>query len=321
MDRGHTRAQSDYVNFEGKQCNPVRVSADGSRLFAVNTPAAHLSVYDLGDPAVPALITEIPVGLEPVSVHPRTKDEVWVVNELSDCVQVVSVSSGAVTATLPTGDEPMDVVFANGRAFVSVGRTNEVVVFDAATRAELARIPLKGLNPRALATSPDGTKVYVAFALSGNGTTIIPKEKAPAQPPAVRIPNAPPQVALIVDADDPAWAGEIPYTMPDNDVAEIDAATLTVTRYFSGLGTVSLGLAVNPANGNLWVTNTEARNLTRFEPELRGHTHFNRVTQVDVTTSQSSFFDLNPGLDHTLLPNPAAKATSLAQPAGIALPR
>ena len=171
-----------FVNFEGKQTNPIRVSADGTRLFAVNTPDARVSVFDLGDPANPRRIAEIPVGLEPVSVNPRSSDEAWVVNEVSDSVSVVSVSKGIVTATLRVKDEPMDVVFAGGCAFVSVGRGNELAVFDVNTREELRRIPLKGLNPRALTVSPDGRKVYVAFALSGNRTTIIPKEKAPDQP-------------------------------------------------------------------------------------------------------------------------------------------
>jgi YVTN family beta-propeller protein len=144
------RAQS-HVNFEGKQTNPIRVSADGSRLFAVNTPDARVSVFDLSDPTQPALIVEVHVGIEPVSVNPRSNDEVWVVNEVSDSVSVVSVSRGIVTATLRVKDEPMDVVFAGNRAFVSVGRRNELAVFDTNTREELARIPLQGLNPRALA--------------------------------------------------------------------------------------------------------------------------------------------------------------------------
>ena len=73
-------AQNAYVNFEGKQTSPLRLSADGTRLFAVNTPDARLSVFDLAHPSNPLLIAEIPVGLDPVSVNPRTPDEVWVVN-------------------------------------------------------------------------------------------------------------------------------------------------------------------------------------------------------------------------------------------------
>src|SRR5687768_3539903 len=83
---GH--AQS-FVNFEGKQVSPVRVSPDGTRLFAVNTPDARLSVFDISNPSNPILIAEIPVGIEPVSVNPRSNDEAWVVNEVSDSISIV----------------------------------------------------------------------------------------------------------------------------------------------------------------------------------------------------------------------------------------
>jgi YVTN family beta-propeller protein len=307
----------NYVNFEGKQTNPIRVSADGTRLFAVNTPDARVSVFDLGDPANPRRVGEIPVGLEPVSVNPRSNDEVWVVNEVSDSLSVVSVSKGTVTATLRSKDEPMDVVFAGRHAFVSVGGGNELAVFDVTTREEVRRIPLKGLNPRALAVSPDGSKVYVAFALSGNRTTIVAKEKAPNQPNPTKITNAPPKVALIVDAEDPVWADEIQFSMPDNDVAEIDVAALTVTRYFTRLGTVNLGLGVNPRNGDLWVVNTDARNRTFYEPNVRGHTHLNRVTRVDIATGAATSADLNPNIDYSIMPNLEAQANALAQPTAI----
>src|SRR5881397_1995649 len=85
------QAQS-FVNFEGKQVNPCRLSPDGSRLFAVNTPDNRLSVFDVSNPLNPVPIAEIPVALEPVSVNPVNNDEAWVVNELSDSVTVVSVS-------------------------------------------------------------------------------------------------------------------------------------------------------------------------------------------------------------------------------------
>ena len=47
------QAPSSYVNFEGAQVNPVRISADGTRLFVVNTPNATLSVFSLATPASP----------------------------------------------------------------------------------------------------------------------------------------------------------------------------------------------------------------------------------------------------------------------------
>ena len=315
------RAQSaNYTNFEAHQTRPICLSPDGTRLFAVNTPDGRLSVFDVSNPAnpLPVLIREIPVGVEPVSVNVVSNDEAWVVNEVSDSVSVVSVAAGSVTDTLAAKDEPADVVFANGRAFVSCSQNNLLRVFDLATHAETATIPLAGLNPRSLAVSGDGTKVYAAFKLSGNRTTLLPANLAPAQPPPTNgsLP-APPQVGLIVSADD-VRLSPVP-NLPDNDVAEINTATLTVTRYFHGTGTVNFFVGVRPASNELWIANTEARNLTRFEPAQKGHSVDNRVTRVNtVGAGTVTPFDLNPGVDYLLFPNNAARATALAQPTAIA---
>jgi YVTN family beta-propeller protein len=309
-------APGAYVNFEGSQTSPVRLSPDGLRLFAVNTPDARLSVFDLSQEFNPALIAEIPVGIEPVSVNPRTNDEAWVVNQVSDSISVVSVSQGIVTDTIYVKDEPADVVFVGNKAFVTASRSNSVRVFDATTHQLLKSIPVFGENPRALAVSPDGSKVYAAFALSGNRTTIIPGGSAPAPPPPTN-PNLPPapQEGLIVDATDPQWnPGVIKYNMPDNDVVEIDVATLSVTRYFSQVGTVNLGIAVRPTTGDLYVGNTDARNLVQFETSLRGHIVDNRVTRIVMPGGATTAFDLNPSIDYSVLPNLQAKAVALAQP-------
>jgi YVTN family beta-propeller protein len=313
-----TQAQSSYTNFEEAQTNPVRLSTDGSRLFAVNTPDARVSVFDVTLPSRPVLIAEIPVGIGPVSVNPRTWDEAWVVNQVSDSVSVVSVSRGIVVDTIQVKDEPMDVVFAGQAAFVSVSRRNQINVYNALTRELIKEIPVLGGNPRALAVSEDGSKVYAAFALSGNRTTTIPHLLAPPQPPPTNpvLPPAP-RTGLIVDAADPNWSSYIRYEMPDNDVVEIDSAALTVTRYYSGVGTVNLGLGVRPTTGELFVASTDARNLDRFEPQLRGHFVDNRVTRIN-PAGLMSFLNLDLGVDYSTLPNPAAKRIALAQPTAIA---
>ncbi len=315
---GSAPAQNSYVNFEGKQTSPIRLSADTSRLFAVNTPDARLSVFDVSHPASPFLIAEIPVGVEPVSVNPRTSDEVWVVNEVSDSISIVSVSQRLVTDTLYVKDEPADVVFAGGRAFVTAARKNQVVVFDATNHTQLAVIPLFGENPRALAVNTNATKVYAAFALSGNHTTLIPTNNAPPQsPPTNTNLPAPPQVSLIVDATNASWSSIIKYAMPDNDVVEIDVATLTITRYFPHVGTVNLGIAVRPGSGDLYVANTDARNLVHFEPGVRAHAVDNRVTRISIGSGIVTPFDLNSTIDYAVLPNLSALSSALAQPTAI----
>ena len=316
------RSHESYVNFEGKQTRPVCLSPDGTRLFAVNTPDARLSVFDVSASRNPVLLAEIPVGLEPVSVNALSRDEVWVVNEVSDSVSIVSVPRRMVVETLYVKDEPADVVFANGRAFVSASRNNRIAVFDITNRVAITNIPVFGENPRALVPNPAGTKVYAAFALSGNRTTLVPAKQAPAQsPPTNPLLPAPPKVSLIVDAADPTWTtgtnAPIQFTMPDNDVVEIDTATLAITRYFSSVGTVNLGLAAHPLTGDLYVANTEARNLVRFENNLRSNFVSNRVSRVSVSDGAVAHFELNPGFSYTNFPQLPDLTNSLAQPAAI----
>jgi YVTN family beta-propeller protein len=142
---------SAYTNFESPQTNPLRLSPDGSRLFAANTASSSVSVFTLEDPAAPRLIAEIPVGIEPVSVWAISNDEVWVVNHVSDSISVVSVTRGIVTDTLDAGDEPSDIVVAGSplRAYVSAARSRQLRVFDLQSRALVATVPLLGEHPRA----------------------------------------------------------------------------------------------------------------------------------------------------------------------------
>ena len=268
-------------------------------------------------------MVEIPVGVGPVAVNPRTDDEVWVVNQVSNSVSVVSVSQGIVTDTISTGagTEPMDIVFAGpSQAYVSCSRNNQISVFDANTHALIANLPVFGGSPRALAVSNDGSTVYAAFAISGNATTIIPIPLAPPQPPPkmalFSIP--PPRVALIVSATDPKWSQYITFKMPDNDVVSISTGpNPAVNGYYSGVGTINLGLAVNPVTGDLFVANTDSLNLTFFQPNLRGHWVNNRITRIQVSNGKVTPFDLNPNINYQLLPNPQALSTALAQPANV----
>src|SRR5262245_241249 len=229
-------AQPAYSNYESPHVHPVRLSADGSRLYAVNTPDGRLAVFSLANPAAPLLLGEIPVGLEPVSVCPNTADEVWVANHLGDSVSVVSIPLGTVLDTIPCADEPADVVFAGSppRAFVAVSGSSEVRVFDVATHALLQTLPVFGKDPRALAVSADGAKVWAVVTESGNGSTVLLTSQSPPQdPPTNPALPSPPQVSRIVSSTDPTYASLIPYSLPDNDVVEFDANTGAVLASYA----------------------------------------------------------------------------------------
>src|SRR6185436_2919191 len=202
------KASSSYTLFESGQVRPLAISPDKQSLFAVNTPDNRLEIFRIEGRRL-IHTASIPVGLEPVAVAARTNREIWVVNHLSDSVSIVeldnSATSGYVERTLLVGDEPRDIVFAGPgrrRAFIttahrgqnipfdpqlttpSVGRA-DVWVFDAnALGNGLGGTPLTIVTlftdtPRALAVTPDGTRVYAAGFHTGNRTTGVSESSIP----------------------------------------------------------------------------------------------------------------------------------------------
>ncbi|HZP40504.1 MAG TPA: beta-propeller fold lactonase family protein, partial [Candidatus Binatia bacterium] len=324
----------DFVNWESAHVHPIALSAARDRLYAVNTPEGRLAVFTVAADGSLAFAGDVPVGLDPVSlaVRPGT-NEVWVANHLSDDVTVVDPVAKKVLATIPVGDEPNDVVFASGRAFVACGGNEDrVKVFDAATRAAITSIDIFSDTPRALAANAAGTEVYAVALESGNRTTALftALVTAGGGPPAPNPPRSPslgaaPAVGLIVEWNGSRWVDEtgkdwsnfVRYSLPDQDVFVIGASAATpgVVRTVSGVGTTLYDVAFDPANGTLWVPNTDARNLTRFEPNLRGHLVQTRVSIVSPSTGAVSVVDLNPHIDYGVSPGPPGEiAQSLSQP-------
>src|SRR5947207_15030967 len=95
-------APPSFRNFEGQQIHPLALTPDGTRLLAVNTPNATLSVVQLVSGS-PVLTAEIPVGMEPVSVAARDTREAWMVNWLSDSVSILDLTTGNVVRTIDVG--------------------------------------------------------------------------------------------------------------------------------------------------------------------------------------------------------------------------
>lgn len=180
-----------FVNWENPHVHPLDITPGGGRLLAVNTADNRLEVFDIAS-GTAVHIASIPVGLDPVSVRARTDDEVWVVNHISDTVSIVSLAAMNVVQTVPTLDEPADVVFAGDppRAFVSCSQANTVLAVDVQEPLSQAiTIPIDGEEPRAMAVSQSGLEVYVAIFESGNGTTILPGGDIDTLP--VNIPEGP----------------------------------------------------------------------------------------------------------------------------------
>ena len=320
---------SDFVHFESGHVHPAVLTPSGNRLLVVNTPDDRLTVFDLTG-SMPVRIAEIPVGLEPVSVAVLDDSTAWVVNQLSDDVSIVNLNTLHVRATIAVGDEPSDVVFAVGHAFVSVSQEDVVKEYDPATLAQVGNpIAIAGRMPRGLAVKPGSSRVFAAVFHAGNRTSVLSFGEAkdslpPPHPPMSGGLPPRPDVALIVqqqsgdwrDESGKLWNSKIKYSLPDVDVAEISATGHAVIAQYTDVGTLNLGIAA-ASDGRVAVTGTEARNLVRFEPNLRGHAVDTRVAIVSggaVTTH-----DLNPHIQYGVTPGPASETdSSIGNPTGVA---
>jgi YVTN family beta-propeller protein len=373
---------SSFTLFESGQVRPLALSQDKQRLFAVNTPDNRLEVFQVNDDRL-RHIASIPVGLEPVAVAVRNQREVWVVNHLSDSVSIVELDdtdarSGHVVRTLLVGDEPRDIVFAGPgrrRAFITtahrgqnigfdpqltvpgVGRA-DVWVFDADALGHslgghpLAVVKLFTDTPRALAVTPDGTRVYAAGFHTGNQTTAIAEAAINdgfgadgVVGPTTNFEGAPaPEVGEIVKWNGTDWVNtrnvsrndRVNLSLPDKDVFVIDAMAnpphqvAGTAGFFQHVGTILYSMVVNPANGKVYVANTEANNTERFEGpgifaghSLRGHLHESRITVLSPGGGVAPRH-LNKHIDfgHCCAPVPNAEnRRSLALPQGMAVTR
>lgn len=317
-------ALANFVNFESHQIHPIAISPDGDKLAALNTPDGYLVTYNL-TPVGPIMTAQIPVGMEPVSLAWHGNSEIWVVSTLSDAVNIVNLTTGNVVTTLLVGDEPTDIVFAGApeRAFVCVSQEDKVKVYDPTNlSAPPTVIPIFGSDPRALDTSPDRSKVYVAVFESGNLTTVLPETTvvngggppAPTPPMDPMLPPAPNSTLIVqktgadwLDDEGGNWNSSVGWSLPDNDVVEITTSSLTVTNNFTGVGTLNYDLEVNPVSGVIYVSNHEALNLTRFESNVRGNFARMRVTLVNPSGPTITPVNLNPHINYAVTPGSQAE--------------
>ncbi len=228
-----------------------------------------------------------------------------------------------------------------------VGRA-DVWVFDAnnlgsaAGGTRLTKLTLFADTPRALAVSADGRTVYAAAFLSGNQTTSVSEYAVHTMypngmpgPATIDLGGQPvpqPPTGLIVKYTNGHWVDAygtvfdpfVKVRLPDEDVFAIDATANPPAAVASGVyahvGTTLFNMAVNPHNGKVYVSNTEAHNEVRFEghnagfTSVRGHIADSRITVIDPASGAVSPRDLNPHVDYSGEGSPAEKALSIASP-------
>jgi DNA-binding beta-propeller fold protein YncE len=321
---------------------PVAVAArpDG-HVWVVNHLSDSVSIVDARDPARARVVQTLQVGDEPRDIvfAGRHKRRAF----------ITTAHRGQNTNRDPQLTTP------------GVGRA-DVWVFDAPPGgAPIAASPLSVITlvadtPRALAATRDGSTVYAAAFESGNRTTTIPERVVTRTlglpPPSTNFQGTEqPPVGLIVKFEpDPTdsghfhwldnigrrWDDHVKLSLPDDDVFAIDAdadpPVAKTGQVFTGVGTTLFNMAVNPVNGHVYVSNTDARNDVRFEGHdafgvtqgapagtVRGHIAESRITVIDPATGTVMPRHLNKHIDYTKDGTPDEAAKSLAFPTNMAV--
>jgi len=333
---------------------PVAVAArSNNEVWVVNHLSDSISVVDVGaDP--PRVVRTLLVGDEPRDI--------------------VFAGPGGDRAFITTAHRGQNSPYPQGEYDVEgVGRA-DVWVFDASSLGTslggdpLTIVTLFGDRPRALAASTDGSTVFAAVFRSGNRTMSLSEPVIcdtnqtdnPCNVEGVEYPGGLPapktnfegtqsrEAGLVVGFNEASglwedelgrdWSNGVRFTLPDIDVFGIDANAPTPVEVGSaaGVGTILFNMIVNPQNGYLYITNTEAINRVRFEgladwvtdlgpkpsgdpPTVRGHLHEARVTIIDSALNVLPRH-LNKHIDYAARPQPAGtEDRSLSTPLGMAI--
>ncbi|MFN2426482.1 MAG: YncE family protein [Candidatus Binatia bacterium] len=317
---------------------PVAVAArTNTEVWVVNHLSDSVSVVDLTDIDAPRVTRSLTVGDEP-----------------RDIVFAGPLFDHAFITTAHRGQNvPYDPQFTTA----GVGRA-DVWVFDANNLGasfggdEETIIQLFGDTPRPLAVSADGSRVYAGVFFSGNQTTVLgegmvpnvnngsgvpimPRPARALPPPDTDVHGDPrPEVGLIVKFNGAQWVDElgtdhssqVRFNLPDYDVFAIDATQNPPVQVagtpgrFPHVGTTLFNMAVNPADGKVFVSNLEAFNEVRFEgpgifadTTVRGHLVESRISIIDPVAETVTTRHLNKHIDYDLNPfDPVPNATNAA---------
>ncbi len=293
------------------------------------------------------VVNHLSDSISVIDLRPYTLDVIATLQVGDEPSDVVFAGKGKRRAFVTAAHRGQNTDFNDSLTAPSVGRA-DVWVFDAtkvrreASASLISIVNLFTNTPRALTVSPDGKYVYAAGFKTGNQTSIIPHsvvaEHGGNPAPLTDYAGVPqPGTSLIVKLtgdkwlDDVGrdWSEHVKLNLPDKDVFVIDASAQVPKLvsgdegFYAGVGTILFGMATNPANGNVYVSNIESFNHKRFSGpgnfsghSIRGKFVENRIT-VLTPGGEVMPRPLNPHIDFDVccddVPN-AESVRSLALP-------
>lgn len=180
----------------GQEPEGVKVSPDGKTLYVTSEVASLVHVIDT---ATGKILKNVKVGKRPrrMALTPDGK-ELWVTNELGASASIISTADHSVVGTLNfevKGIRAEDItpvgiqMSADGkRAFVSLGRANQVAFIDVPSR-KVTNLVLVGKRAWNVTLDKAGARLYVVNGLSDDITVVdVAGAKALKSIPVGRVP-------------------------------------------------------------------------------------------------------------------------------------
>jgi YVTN family beta-propeller protein len=209
--------------------------------------AIALGIVDQGhtNSSQPALtVGTYPVG---VAVNPVTK-KIYITDEFSNSVSVISGTSNSVEGTIAVGDFPYGVAINpfDSRVYVTNRGSDTVSVIDGSTNTKLHNITVQN-SPVGIAVNPSANWIYVTN-INSNTVSVIDgiNDKVTANITVGKIPYG---IGV-----NPITKKVYVTNIGTNTVSVIDGLKNKVTGNIT-VGKNPVGIAVNPATNKILVTN------------------------------------------------------------------
>ncbi len=192
-----------------------------------------------------------PVG---IAVNP-VNNKIYVTNEFSNSVSVISGSLNSVTNTIPVGNFPYAVAVNpfNSRVYVTNRGSDSVSVIDGSTNTKLDNVTVQG-SPVGIAVDPSADWIYVTNFNSDTVSVIdgiTNKIKA-----NINTGEVPYGVAI-----NPITKKVYITNMRSNTVSIIDEITNKIITNLT-VGENPVGIAVNPTTNKIYVTNYSSNSVS-----------------------------------------------------------